>query len=213
MTTRFGQIVGGGRAYQITDDDLLWLARAVEFEGGTAPEATAWVYAQRLVYLPWSGSLASLVRAHSQPLNPAWASTSSSGCVTHPELCSPAALARREQARTMPWGSLSARTRDVVTRFAEARLPNPIPRAVDFAAAALAARKLDAGQFTRAVLRAGNTYLATVASEAWGVNHVVVRYRGRVAGVLESARWQWWALGLVGLGAGWWAWRCYLKAA
>lgn len=46
--SELGHIIGGGYTYQITPDDVLWLARAVSQEGGSHA-ATAWTYAQRLI--------------------------------------------------------------------------------------------------------------------------------------------------------------------
>jgi len=197
-----------GRTYQLTQEDLLWLGRAAQFEGGDNPSATLWAYAQRWALLNWRGSLASLVRAHSQPLNPRWASLDAPGCVEHPTRCKPAALARRRRARTTSFADLRQSIRGLVLKWASAEVPNPVPRAVDFADRVVSQHCLDTGRCSRVVLDARSVYLTTTASDAWPADYVtLVGADGRVAGPApDGPPWVVIGLGIVGAGAALWWW-------
>jgi len=171
-----------GYRYQMTPDDMLWLARSTEAEGGTAPAATIWTYAQRQVAASRTGSLADLVRSHSQPMNPIWSSPTGSGCVRDPSKCTPALIARRLAAQAKPWSSIASGIREKVVRFATGLLPNPVPSAVDFAAPSTAQSWLSRNPGSRVVLQAGNWYVATAPSSRWPADQVTINYDGRVAG-------------------------------
>lgn len=171
----------------MTPNDMLWLARSTEAEGGTAPAATIWTYAQRQVAASRTGSLADLVRAHSQPMNPIWSSPSGSGCVSDPPKCTPAILAHRLAAQSKPWSNIASGVREKVVCFATGLLPNPVPGAVDFAAPATAQSWLTRNAGGRVVLQAGNWYVATAPSSRWPANQVTINYDGRVAGASTLA--------------------------
>lgn len=201
--TRVGQIRSAdGYVYQLKPEDLLWLARAVEFEGGTTPEATIWTYAQ-LAVRRRATSLTSLIRAHSQPVNPLWDELSDPKCQQYPEHCAETQIARRARAATTPWSSLSTRTRDLVTKWAQAELSNPVPRAVDFANAPVSQGFISRNPGTEVVKKAGNWYLATPDVLDWPADFVTMHFEGRVAGA-EAGWWRWAAAAIVvvGLGAG-----------
>jgi len=189
-----------GRVYQITPEDALWLARAVKYEGGD-PAATAWTYAQRWALKRWSGTLASLVRAHSQPINPAWDEASDPNCVNNPDRCTSAALARRHDAATAMWSELGGAA-DVVLAFAQARLPNPAPRATDFADAIVSRGFLTRNPGARVVLERGNWYIAEVGALDWPTNFVEVVFRGATSGASASWTWLPWAVGAGAIAAG-----------
>lgn len=177
----YGKIIGDGRSYQITDDDLLWLARSVHCEGGD-PAATMWTYAWRLIVKQWPGTLAELVRAHSQPVNPAWDEATDPLCQRWPERCSAASLARRAQCANARWEDLPAELRQKVLTWARAGVINPAPRATDFADARVSTSFLarPANANARVVLRAGNWYIAEQPS--LNQNHVTIQHAGRTAG-------------------------------
>lgn len=134
----------GGFTYQLTDDDLLWLGRAVLGEAGTRTRggsAVAWAMAQYHALVLGSGgsrpkhrTLASLLRAYCQPINPMWASADASGCQRNPDACTPQLLARRASITNMSWESLPASVRQLVGSFAQGTLENPVPGATDWAA-------------------------------------------------------------------------------
>lgn len=188
---KLGRIVAkDGWSYQLTPDDVLWLARSAKFEGGSKP-ATLWTYAQRLANRH-GASMTNLVRAHSQPVNPDWASLDAPGCVRHPELCTPTQLARRQQASTATWDSLA--TAPTVLAWAQASLSNPAPRSTDFADQTVGQHFLDRHPDSRKVLDAGNIYIAEGPSTAprggstsWADgDFVTIHYGGKVAGVSLS---------------------------
>jgi hypothetical protein len=185
-TQEHGKIVASnGWSYQLTADDILWLARSVDFEGGSSPAGVIWTYAQRYA-IPNIHRLyptfASLVRAHSQPVNPKWARDGAlcrpGGPYAGKPECSEAKLARRDRAQSIPWDEIGPRVRDLVTQFSHAQLDNPVPRSVEFAAASLSARYLSNYPTARLVLKAGNWFIATAQSLLWPENHVSVHFNG-----------------------------------
>jgi len=181
MSTAYGQIVGGGRSYQITPDDVLWMARAVHCEGGD-PAATMWTYAWRLIVKRWRGSLVDLLRAHSQPINPNWDDASDPFCQRWPERCTAAQLARRARCANARWEDLPEDIRSKVLIWARAGLRNPAPGSTDFADPQVSRSFLSrpANQNAQVVLRAGNWYIAE--HPELPADHVTVRYGGRTAG-------------------------------
>jgi hypothetical protein len=194
-----GQIrSAAGYVYQVTAEDLLWLGRAVEFEGGTAPDATIWTYAQLAVRRNAS-SLTALIRAHSQPVNPLWDESTDEKCQMYPEHCTVSQLERRARAVATPWSGLSARTRDLVARWAAATLPNPVPRSVDFANPAVSQGFIRRNPGTEIVKKAGNWYLATPDVLDWPRNFVTMTYKGRAMGA--GPLWLTWGVGALGLSA------------
>lgn len=198
-----GKIVASdGWSYQLTPDDILWLARSVQFEGGTNPSAVIWTYAQRLA-LPGVrsnySSLASLVRAHSQPVNPKWARDGvfckPGGSYAGKPECSESKLTRRDRAQSIPWSELNAHVRDLVTKFARAELPNPVPRSVEFADSKVSTGYLARNPTARTLLKAGNWFIGTAQSLLWPDNHVSVHYKGAQSGEAPGS-------GNEGIGAG-----------
>jgi len=187
IPSRLGQIRSkDGYVYQVTPDDLLWLARSVQFEGGDHP-STMWTYAQRQVMRRRTGSLASLVRAHSQPVNPLWESLSAAGCQRSPQRCSPAALERRRRARTMPWDNLRSEVRNKVVAWATAEMPNPVPRSTDFADGPVSRSFIARNPGTQIVKQTGNWYLAEVPALGWPADFVTMHFGDRVAGPAAGA--------------------------
>jgi hypothetical protein len=189
IPSRLGQIRSkAGYVYQVTPDDLLWLARSVQFEGGDHA-STMWAYAQIQAKRRRRGSLVGLVRAHSQPVNPLWESATTDKCRRYPDRCSPNALARRLQARTMPWDRIRSEVRNKVVAWATAELPNPVPRVDDFADDAVSRSFIRRNPGTQIVKRvpsrSGRTeqwYLATPATQGWPADFVTMHFGGRVAG-------------------------------
>lgn len=175
-----------GWSYRLTPEDVLWLARAAKYEGGSKP-ATLWTYAQRLA-LHRSMSMTDLVRGHSETVNPIWASVTGSGCQRVPSECTPDRLATRARAASATWDSLS--TAPTVLAWAQAQVPNPVPRATDFAVDApgnpvvtnFLARHPDA----HVVLNSGNIYIAEGATSSWPADFVTIEYNGRVVGAGSS---------------------------
>jgi len=171
-----------GWTYVLTPDDLLWLARSAAYEGGDVA-STYWTYASRLVARGRNGTMAQLVRAHSTPVNPRWASRDAPGCIEHPEMCDDDALATRAEARSRTWESLPTRTKAL--EWAAGRIPNPVSRATDFARDDVSASFLRRYPEARLVGRSGRQwYLAEGrdssprASVDWPRDYVTVSGTG-----------------------------------
>ena len=78
-------------------------------------------------------------------------------------------------------------------------VPNPVPRAIDFAAPSLVRRKLERDPRRRLVLAKANWFITDADTNAWGPNKVLVGSMG----ARPSSSGVWWALGAFALvGAG-----------
>lgn len=174
-----------GWSYQITDEDVLWAARMVEGEGGDPgkdPAAVLWAMTQLLSPAAQQekygrvafASFADLIRAYSQPINPAWDAASDPKCQEHPSRCSPEALRRRERFQTMRFGQTRPTTQAAVLRWAHGLLRNPVPRAVEFADPAVTAGFVRRHPGSAYVARYGNHYVATAGSRTWPPGFVTV---------------------------------------
>jgi hypothetical protein len=175
------KIAWPGGEYQLTLDDVLWMARMARCEGGSAPAASLWTLTQRFVAAGGDGTLGGLARAFSQCINPRWADGGDL-CAANPSRCTEAQRARRAAAASIPWEQLPAGIQRTALLWATASLPNPVPRATNFAAPAEGASCIARGSCARVVLEAGNWYLSTAASERWAADHVTMRLDNRVAG-------------------------------
>lgn len=180
IPTSLGRIVSrDGYSYQITPDDLLWLARSVHKEGGDYA-STIWTYLQLQAAARRTSSLASLIRAHSQPVNPAWRADGEfcrpGGQYANEPNCAPRLLEQRAANAVRPWEQIPVAVRDLVVRAATARLANPVPRAINFAdptvSANFLARPANAG--SGIVRKAGNWYLYEARSANWPIDFVQV---------------------------------------
>lgn len=210
--SELGQIVSrSGRVYQITPDDLLWLARSVRYEGGNR-SATAWTYAQRLMLFDHP-SLMRLVQAHSQPVNPIWRRDGEKcrpgGQYHGRDECAESRLAVRDTASTIGWDQLPSSITTLLQDWAQARVKNPAPKATDFANAPVSQSFMRRHPDARAILRDGNWYLSEGASSApgsgsngWPDDFVTIRFRGRVAGPSPFAGVPSWVPWVVASGAG-----------
>lgn len=200
VSSSFGQIkTKDGWSYQITPDDVLWAARAAQCEGsgGEGEKATMWTWAARFALPNFRryGSLAALIRAHSQPVNPLWA-RGGSRCgpggqyAGDTRFCSDSQLRNRELCAGRSWENINPRTRDTVTKWATARLPNPVPRAVDFASSSI---RSQSGDHEVARFRSGssgpyNVFYSEAGSRSLPADYVTVHHEGRVAGPGVSSR-------------------------
>lgn len=177
-----------GFVYELTEDDLLWLARAAKYEGRNEV-ATMWALAQRFVEVREMGStryptLKSLVLAYAQPVNPIWRRD---GSMCRPggtwyDRCNDAGycpcaenrLDVRDRAATDPVPDQLALAR----AWARGQVPNPVPRAVHYATRWLVEPKLESGELHTLVLDDDNWYASDDTSAAWSVNHVRVSGTG-----------------------------------
>jgi len=201
---RLGRIVTReGYAYQITPADVLWLARSVHKEGGSNA-ATIWAYFQLQASARRSASLASLVLAHSQPVNPEWRRDGihcrPGGDYAGQDNCAPSLLDQRDANAVRPWTQIPVAVREAVVRGVTGQLPNPVPKAINFAredvSRSFLSRPRNAG--SGVVLKAPadrcpqcNWYLYEARSANWPAGFVRVELDGQVS--TEAA---------AGLGAG-----------
>jgi hypothetical protein len=144
---------GPRRGYKLTDDDVLWLARAMVGEAGEGineQEAAAlfhcWMDRLHLVNARWSQegwSLRQLIQAHSQPVNPLWIDPDGSKCRQHPQYCTAAHIARRKRIQ----GLSRAQLEQIGSwRFALMAQAGDLPRTIaeptyDFAACSLTGKQ------------------------------------------------------------------------
>ncbi len=179
-----------GWSYQITPDDLLWLARSVQHETGNYA-ATAWTYAQ-LLAMVHGGSLKRLVMEHSQPVNPIWRRDGEKcrpgGPYHGRDECAERRLAVRDRAASMPWSEIRPVVREIVVKFATARLPNPVPRAANFANAPVTTSYLLRHPTSAIVLREGNWYITERQTNSWPADFVTITDGDRVAGPSLAGR-------------------------
>lgn len=144
---------GPNRGYTLTDEDVLWLARAFVGEAGedcSEQEAAYlfWCWMQRfmLVKAAWnseSWSFTDLVRAHSQPVNPLWAVAGQGKCVSHPDYCTSDKIARRAKVSGYSVSELSGfGVYQYALKAQSGDLPNPESQPIyDFAACSLIAKQ------------------------------------------------------------------------
>lgn len=122
--------VGPKRVYTLTEDDKLWLARAIAGETGEhpkdldGPRCVAWAMINRFLLSPGQSAwptFTSLLRAFCQPINPKWArggAICSMPTTTQAKYCNEKMYQRRERITTMPWSEINQGIRDVVESFA-----------------------------------------------------------------------------------------------
>lgn len=113
---------GPTRGYTLTDDDVLWLARAFVGEAGencTREEAEyhfyCWLDRFLLVRKRWlteAWSFAALLRAHSQPINPLWATAGAGKCAEKDpngvKECDAGHISRRAYIRSLSVSQLTS---------------------------------------------------------------------------------------------------------
>jgi hypothetical protein len=172
-----GKIVAGSWSYTLTDEDKLWAARMAQYEGGN-PAATLWTmtqaYARRAIHSRYP-TFTDFIRSYSQPINPIWAlggsrcpnasDDPSSPCYTN-------RLRARERASTMAFSQADGDVQEAVNKWYAGTLPNPVPKAVEFADNTVGQHYIDAHPGSYLVLRSGNLYIATAESAGWHADYV-----------------------------------------
>jgi len=171
------KITAGNWSYILTDEDKLWAARMSQFEGGN-PAATLWTMTQAYARAPIHArypSFTKFIQSYSQPINPIWA-LGGSRCPTASSdpssPCYSARIANRARAASMPFSGASAAVQAAVNAWMAGTLPNPVPKAVDFADGTVGQHFVDNHPGAYVVLRAGNLYIATPESAGWHDNYV-----------------------------------------
>lgn len=157
-------IVGGrlrgptGVTYELTGEDMLWLARAAYGEAGLSHlgvGAVCWALAQNFMLVPNSAgevprfaTFSGLVRAYCQPVNPEWADANSAKCRQNPEACTDLLLERRRYITGLAWYDIPDEVTSAVRLFAAGAFPNPVSGCTDWASRRyVGARKEIAGNW------------------------------------------------------------------
>lgn len=218
---QLGTITWPGGEYTLTPNDLLWAARAAAHEGDH--EAVLWCWTNR--WVSWGharfDTLAEMIRAHSQPVNPIWqrggrcCPEANEDC-TSPCFesegnptgesqycpCSQVSLDRRERAVTLSWEQIASSLRDKVMKWATARLTDPVPRATDFAALPCQSWDTQRRKGIRKLYVLRNCFYGDTRALSWPANYVQIKLGDRVAGDRSN-----WLVPVLLLGAGYGAWK------
>jgi len=141
-------IFSDGSSYILSDEDIIWLAKSLEGElrhDSTRKDAgaVAWTMFRRFYRWPgayrskWS-SFKDLIRAFSQPVNPAWL-PGSEKCLQYPDSCTPAQLNKRVRIQSESWYEIPDICRTYALAFASNTLIDPLGESyVNFASTAYA---------------------------------------------------------------------------
>jgi hypothetical protein len=135
-----------GKTYSmpITVDDVITLARAIQFEGPPS-DSVAWTLIQRAAWLWTNGNqvgLGSLVEQYAQPINPAWFPNGAKHIAEIERLTrlgdtagvaseNKKALARVAKANTR-WSQLSSDTQSLVARILAGESTSPLTGSVHY---------------------------------------------------------------------------------
>lgn len=172
-----------GYVYPITNTDLLWLARMVSpgAEGGNNV-ASLWTIASHHAMVRGT-SLTDTARNYSQPISPLWARGGTKcgpgGSAVGQPSCSEAKLANRDRIAALQPADMPGAW-DLVQRWAAGQIPNPVPRATEWADPTVSASCLAGshGDCARLVLADGNWYMSSHTSDTWPANFVRVSGAG-----------------------------------
>ncbi len=201
-------VTADGRfSYQLTDHDLLTLARSIRKESITDKAELAWCYVQRYAMLKLGGldaypTLASMVIAHSQPINPKWFPDGQfcrPGSQYHgsAQYCGQHAVNRVANA-SIPWERIELSVRSFLLKWSDCEVANPAPRAVDFRARDAEYQRIVSGASGRDLiyvpLPTRNAFFATARSAAWPQSYVQLRVGTKSVGERQPP---WWAYALL----------------
>jgi hypothetical protein len=201
MAVDLGKLVAkDGWTYQFTPTDLLWMTRMAAFEGGNDPAEVLWTMAQAFS-LHRRGTFTSFIQSYSQPINPKWLRSGSCCCGTgggtcprtprcaEPE-CSAEVDARRRYIQSVTMGEL-ARTRpravERTVAWVTARVPNKVPKAVEFANPRVSAGFLSRTPGSKLLKKSGNWFITTSRSRAADTGTLKVAFEGRTAGASSGS--------------------------
>ncbi len=201
-------VTSDGRfSYQLTDHDLLTLARSIRIESVHDRSEIAWCYVQRYAMLKVGGldaypTLASMIIAHSQPINPRWFPDGVNcrpGGPYHDDMshCGQHAVNRLSHA-TIAWDRISLTVRSFLLKWSDCEIANPAPGAVDFRARDSGAERIISGQSTRDLiympLPTRNAFFATARSSRWPRSYVRLEVGRKSVGERQPP---WWAYALL----------------
>lgn len=185
-----------GTTRRITPDDAVQMAKMIDGETWGSPtaedgRAMLWAIAQRSgiwAFPKWT--LADLIRAYSQPINPKWTRTGSA-CKKYyaadftgkiPDSCSVKRVDRREKNIQMGWADTALGARREVLAFVAGSTPNPVPGVVGWFAPGMWRKREGNGSNARDNMLEGPTIDGNVYvklgknpdTTAWKADHVKV---------------------------------------
>lgn len=185
-----------GTSRRITPDDAVQMAKMIDGETWGSPSAAdgramLWAIAQRSgiwAFPEWT--LADLIRAYSQPINPKWTRTGSA-CKKYyaadftgeiPDSCSVKRVDRRERNIAMTWADTALVARREVLAFAAGSTPNPVPGMVGWFAPGMWRKREGNGANAKDHMLEGSTIEDNVYvklgknpdTTAWKADHVKV---------------------------------------
>jgi hypothetical protein len=139
-----GRLRAPGVDYRMTDEDLLWLARATTCESSSHPREHIWAMLQRFVAQQQAGqnwaSLGLAVRRFSSPVNDRWLPDGDLALLRPlAQAASPEAQALRRRCMGLTWQDIRSRRPDVyaeIQKVAAGTSVNPIPGYDNFASTA-----------------------------------------------------------------------------
>lgn len=199
---------GDGWSYALTPTDKLWAARMAQFEGGEAADVL-WTMTQAYAQPsrhnnPVYPTFTRFIQAYSQPINPIWRRDGSKcrlgGSHHGRDDCSAVRLDRRDIAASMPWSEIEPEIKRLTQLWYDGVLPNPVPRAVEFAAPAVSEGFIERNPGSQILKRLDNWYIGTRSSLAWPASWVTMTSGG------PSGAGSVLAIGAAAAGA-WWFWR------
>lgn len=166
----------GSVPHDVTPRDALWLARALDGEGGDE-RAVAATLVQRWILLGGAErmSLGDMVQAYCQAISPLWLADGARcrpGGIGHgTPACAPERTASRARRRARRWDDIRQEARDAtVWALYTEELPDYLPTSVHYATRELVARKMRSRQAREEGWQAvegppdGHTYLSTTDS-------------------------------------------------
>ena len=215
-------ISAGEWFYMLTENDKLWAARMCQREGGD-PADVLWTMTQRFAQVHRTyPTFAEMIQNYSQAINPKWrreglycrpggSHATDDSCGPGPVgACCESLLVRRAAAAVMPFSATSQAVQAAVNAWFNGTLPNPVPKAVEFADQRVGHNFVNNPRNAGSVIvkDAGNVYIATAASLRWPPNFVTMTGTLELSPVSGGGG----SGGLIGvmvgiLGASWIVWR------
>ena len=185
--------------YQLTLQDVLWAARMAVFEtrGDNTADAAAVLWTMTQLFAAPRCKYSQnkfprfyrMLQAYSQPINPIWLANGSKcrpGSTYGPggekynsgyKPCHPHKLRARASHQRATWETLKAKNPEnakVIIAWATGKLPNPVPRSIEFAASKVSQNFVNKKKNAGSVIayRPGNWHIITRCSSQFPDNHV-----------------------------------------
>lgn len=171
--------------YALTGDDILVMARSIRKESMADRQAIAWCYAQRYVMLRqagnWSGSLADMIEAFSQPINPKWFPDGQycrpGGQYAGTDSCAHASS--RPANATVPWSRIEPELQEFLAEWSRGHVGNNVPGVIDFRARDGETDRIRSGQSNRDLTYfpadTRNAFFTNSKSQRWPDGYVLLK--------------------------------------